>query len=180
MNIDEFAVVASREQAALFSAACAERSSGILFWTVSSSGRPADLDRYVRTLDMLWVPDFEDRSVYESQRRELEGMHEMVVGDELTGPSALALYSVVTLHSALKVIATGSTDAILECSMAARNAAFRAQRRLNVPLLVAEERYQDDDVNDLVTGGGVDSLRVRAQQNGRDRFDLMYAAYSSS
>jgi hypothetical protein len=106
-------------------------------------------------------------------------MHEMEVGDELTGPPALALYSVVVLHSALKVAATGSADATLKCSMAARNAAFRLERRLGLHLLSVEERCQDEDIASLISGGGAEVIRPRAQQHGRDRFDLVYTKYSS-
>lgn len=179
LNIDSFSENASREQAAVFAAACSERTSGILFWTVSADGRSSDLERYVETLDMLWSPDFGDPERYASQRRDLERMYEMRVGDELVGAPALALYTVVVFHSALNVVATGSADAILECSMAARNGAFRVQRRLKLDLLPAEERMQDEDIASLVAGSPTQAIQQRAQEHGRDRFEIIYAKYSA-
>jgi hypothetical protein len=178
LNLADFATVASPRQSALFSAACVERASGILFWTVSARGRSSDLDRYRETLELLWNPDRTHPTRYESRRRELERMHKMEVGDELVGPPALALYSVVVLHAALRVVATGSSDATLECSMAARNAAFRVERRVGLHLLSAEERCQDEDIASLIAGSGAESIRPLAQQHGRDRLDLAYAKYS--
>lgn len=163
----------------MFAAACSERAGGILFWTVSAEGRSSDLERYVETLDMLWNADFGDPSRYETRRRDLEQMHEMRVGDELVGPSALALYAVVLFHSALNVVATGSSDAILECSMAARNGAFRVQRRLKLDLLPAEERMQDEDIASLMAASPREVIQQRAQEHGRDRFEMIYSKYSA-
>ena len=53
-RVESFISGATLEQVALFDASCAERSSGILFWIVSSEGREGDLEIYRRSLDYLW------------------------------------------------------------------------------------------------------------------------------
>ncbi|MEU5941933.1 hypothetical protein ABZ807_22730 [Micromonospora sp. NPDC047548] len=180
MNADEFSKIASIEQASLFSAACAERASGILFWVVSEGDRSDDLDRYREALEMLWNPAPGDPSRYSSARHALEGMREMRVGDELEGPSAHALHGVVILHSALRTLAEESAAALEECSMAGRNSAFRIESRTGHRLLSEEERCQAEDIESLLAGEGVDKIRDNARRYGRERLDLLYKNYRQS
>lgn len=177
MNADEFSGIASIEQAAFFGAACAERASGVLFWVVSEDDRRDDLDRYHEALEMLWNPVVSDPSRYSSMRQILEGMREMDVGDELSGPAAHALNAVVVLHSALRVLVEGPAPAMEECSMAARNSAFRIESRTGHRLLSVEERCQAEDIDDLLVEEGVDKIRDKARRQGRERLELLYAHY---
>ncbi|MFG3686007.1 hypothetical protein [Micromonospora sp. NPDC047740] len=180
MNADEFAETASIEQAALFSAACAERAIGVLFRVVSEDGRRDDLDRYHEALEMLWTPVPGDPSRYSSTRQALERMREMHVGDELPGPAAHALYGAVVLHAALGTLAASAVVALEDCSMAARNSAFRVEARTGHRVLSAEERCQAEDIESLVAGVSADKIRENARRHGRKRLDLLYAHYRQS
>ncbi|MEV0807804.1 hypothetical protein [Micromonospora sp. NPDC050200] len=180
MNADEFSDIASIEQAAVFGAACAERAIGVLFWVVSEDDRRDDLDRYHEALEMLWNPVVGDPSRYSSMHQVLEGMREMSVGDELSGPAAHALHAVVVLHSALGILAEESVAAMEECSMAARNSAFRIESRTGSRLLSLEERCQAEDIDSLLAEEGVDKIRDNARRFGRERLDLLYAYYRQS
>jgi hypothetical protein len=177
MNADEFSGIASTEQAAFFGAACAERVCGVLFWVVSEDNRLDDLDRYHGALEMLWNPVVGDPSRYSSMRQILEGMREMSVGDELSGPAAHALHAVVVLHSALGMLAEGSLAAMEQCSMAARNSAFRIESRTNRRLLSVEERCQAEDIDSLLAEESVDKIRENARRHGRERLEILYAYY---
>jgi hypothetical protein len=101
VSIDSFSEIATVEQAPEFSAACAERACVILFWTVSWASRDEDLDAYVRYLEMLWHPDVDRAAEYLAAQQHVEGMRELVVGDELTGAEGLALFGAIMLRTGL-------------------------------------------------------------------------------
>ncbi|MDO3686457.1 hypothetical protein [Micromonospora sp. C28ISP2-4] len=175
MNADDFSSIASMEQAAFFGAACAERAGGVLFWAASGDDRREDLDRYHEALEMLWSPVLDDPSRCSSMWQGLEGMREMRVGAELSGPAAHALHSVVVVHSALRMLVEGPASAMGERSMAARNSAFRIEARTGRRLLGVEERCQAEGIGGLIAGEGVDAIRDRARRHGRERMELLYA-----
>ncbi|MFI6262928.1 hypothetical protein [Micromonospora sp. NPDC051006] len=178
MNADQFAGVASLQQAALFAAGCAERACGVLFWAVSEDDRRDDLDRYHEALELLWRPLSSDVARYSSTRSGLERMREMRFGDELEGSAAHALYAAVVLHSALGMLARRSLDGLAECSAAARNGAFRIGARTGHHLVLdLEERCQAEDVERLLDGGSADELRESARRRGRERLRLLYEHY---
>lgn len=176
MNADKFTTIASSGQAALFSAACAERASAVLFWVVSEDGRHDDLARYHEALEMLWDPALGKSSRYSATRRVLEGMREMRVGDELEGPAAHALNGAIVLHSALGTLASPSA-ALQDCLMAARNSAFRIEARTGHRLLSVEERCQAEDIEWLLAGESAGKIRDNARRHGRDRLEVLYAHY---
>ncbi|MFE2618282.1 hypothetical protein ACFXA2_32230 [Micromonospora chalcea] len=81
----------------------------------------------------------------------------------------------VVLHAALRMLVEGPARAMEECSMAARNGAFRIDARTGRRLLSVEERRQAEDIADLLAGEGADAIRDRARREGRERMELLYA-----
>ncbi|WP_238013675.1 hypothetical protein KZZ52_54825 [Dactylosporangium sp. AC04546] len=178
MVIDRFALVALPGQAAVFAAACAERAIGVLLWTVALADRPGDVARYVDALELLWRRDVDDPAAYLAERQQLESMHEMTVGDELIGASAYALHSVLVLHSGLGVVADPTPETLEDCSMTARNGAFRLERLVRTQyLLSAEERHQDENISALLRGVSADDLRDDARRVGRERLSLFRSQF---
>jgi hypothetical protein len=88
----------SREQAAVFVAACAERAINIASWAAAVDGRPEDAAVYVEALELLWRHETEDTRAFREKMTQLEEMHEMTLADELTGPPAHGFESVMVLH----------------------------------------------------------------------------------
>ncbi|WP_436532897.1 hypothetical protein [Actinoplanes sp. HUAS TT8] len=164
----------SRVRAVIFAAACAERAVEIASWAAALDGRPDDAVVYVEALEFLWRPQLKDTRAFDAKMAQLEKMREMALADELIGPPAYGFHSVLVLHSGLRVAVETTLENVEDCSMAARNAAFRLERLIRSAhyLLSAEERSQYEDIDALLQGATADELRDRARRAGRSRLSL--------
>ncbi|MFJ4409850.1 hypothetical protein [Streptomyces sp. NPDC088910] len=152
----EFARSATREQAAVFGAACAERAAAILFWVVAGDGRTADLEAYAKELEALWTP-----GTLTEGRGRIEGMRELVEGDGASGARAFAYQGAVALHTAM------GAEPVLGCSSVLRDMAFRLGRRCGADLLTGEDETQRRDIADLTSGAADGAIRERSREAGR-------------
>jgi len=182
--IEVFLEGASLGQAAVFTAACAERVAGILFWVVSREGRDDDLDAYASTLDLLWDPDVARRTDGALTPHTIEAMRELVVGDAAIGPAAAALPGAIVMRSALLYRETGDIEWARDCSKILEGHAVRLGRRASKLLLDDERREQTADINAITGSGDIDSaasllLRERATGVARARLEIAITAYAN-
>lgn len=174
---------ASSAQAALFTAACAERAAGILFWVVSREGRDDDLGMYASTLDLLWDPDITRSAAGALTSNTVEAMQELAIGDTATGPAAAALPGAVVMRSALLFRETGDTEWARDCSKVLEGHAFRLGRRASRPILDDEQREQAADISAIAGSGDRGSavgalVRERARRVARLRLEIALDAYT--
>ncbi|MFJ8579469.1 hypothetical protein [Micromonospora sp. NPDC093277] len=178
MTLDRLVPEESPARAAVFVAACVERAINIVSWAAALDGRPDDVAVYVEALELLWHHDVDDAQACRVKMAQLEEMHEMTVADELTGPPAYGLESVLVLHSGLGVVVEPTLANLRDCSMAARNGALHLEGLIpSQHLLSAEERSQDEDIEALLRGASGDELRDRARQVGRSRLNLVRSQF---
>ncbi|GLW35156.1 hypothetical protein [Actinoplanes regularis] len=178
MTLDRLDPEDAPARAAVFVAACAERLINIVSWSAALDGRPDDVAVYIEALELLWRYDVADAQACRATMAQLEEMHEMTVADELTGPSAYGLESVLVLHCGLRVVLEPTLANVEDCSMAARNAAFHLEGLIpSRHFLSAEERSQDEDIEALLRGASADELRDRAREVGRSLLDLVRSQF---
>jgi hypothetical protein len=182
--LEVFLESASSAQAALFTAACAERVAGILFWVVSREGRHDDLGAYASTLDLLWDPDITRSADGALTSNAVETMRELALGDAAIGSAAAALPGAVAIRSALLYRETGDMEWVRDCSKVLEGHAFRLGRRASRPLLDDEHREEAADISAIAGSGDSSSavgklLRERARSVARVRLEIAMVAHTN-
>ena len=148
-RVEEFLSVATDAQAALLGAACAERASGILFWVVSRDGRDEDLEAYKSALEFIWRKPLNPDAPPPVTSSDIEGLRELVVGDEATMGAAFALHPAIALRAMLKFYESADRALVRDCLLACHNQAYFLGRRTGSDALGAEEAALMRDTADL-------------------------------
>lgn len=183
-GVEEFLSAATETQAALLGAACVERASGILFWVVSGAGRAKDLEIYQSTLEYIWAKPSNQDLAPPANSSDLDGLHELAVGDEATGGAAFALQPAIALQAMLAFHETGDRSSVLDCLLTCRNQAYFLDRRTGADTLAAEDASVLRDVAELSQAADSvaetsERLRADAQAAARDRLDAAVARYGN-
>ena len=181
-RVESFISGATLEQVALLGASCAERSSGILFWIVSSEGREGDLEIYRRSLDYLWGRVRSNSIPPPVRSSQIEQIRELSIGDEATLGAAFALHSALSIQITLKFYEESNKDLIKECVAAARDQVYFLERRTGAEVLKDEEESLDDDISLILKGitlSVIDQIRGNARRVGRRRLDVAIARYGT-
>ena len=138
----DFTAQASRDQAALFAAACAERAVGILLWKAAAEGRQQEADVYSRALGQVWGQTGGDERVTSS---DLDGLFELtqhdvpVRKDPLVKAAGFAESAALALRSALVLDETGEVSEVRAVSSSLWKNASLLAKRTETPDLESEE-----------------------------------------
>ncbi|MBS2548922.1 hypothetical protein KGQ19_18820 [Catenulispora sp. NL8] len=173
----------SREQSALFAAACAERAVGILFWVAANEGRQADLDFYRKALEQVWGQPVEgDRDRVSPD--DVYARHDLARGPESDGGRAggLAQTAALALRSVLAYGQTGDFAHIRQVAAQLRNdASGLAHRTSTDGLATVEIDRQVSEIETILRDGATTDLAARlreqAQAVGREWLDLAVRYY---
>ncbi|MFF3453350.1 hypothetical protein ACFYXH_03290 [Streptomyces sp. NPDC002730] len=176
------AFMASFDQARAFAAACAEHASGILFWTLSRSGREEDLEVYLRALETLWETGPVDLGEATELHQRLMDLPEFESAHEPGGLKLAARSGARALAAGVAMLIDESPEGAIEPSSFARRFALELGRRCDADLLAREDEAQNHDVETVFAWSGelpgpLVSLRMAAAELGRVYLDTAVAAF---
>ena len=183
-RVEEFLSAATEAQAALLGAACVERASGILFWVVSRDGREHDLEVYKSALEFIWRKPLNPDAVAPLASSDVEGLRELVVGDEATMAAAFALHPAIALRAMLKFHESADKAFVRDCLLACHNQAYFLGRRTASDALGAEQAGLMRDVAELSqvaesAAETLEHLRDNAQSVARERLEAAVNRYGN-
>ncbi|ACU71255.1 hypothetical protein Caci_2337 [Catenulispora acidiphila DSM 44928] len=182
-GVEAFLSTAGKAQAALLGAACLERASGILFWVVSRDGRAEDLKVYDNALEFIWAAPLTPDLTPPSTSADIEGLQELVVGDEATMAAAFAFQPAIAMRAMLMFHESADISAVRDCLLTCANQAYFLGRRTGSDTLGAEEAALARDVSELSRAQSVTHvgarLRADARAVARDRLDAAVDRYGS-
>ncbi|MCM2412246.1 hypothetical protein [Streptomyces sp. RKAG290] len=175
-------------QARLFSAACTERTAGVLLRYLADEGRPADQDLCVAALELLWDTAPPDAEAAGALHRRLGELPELdpALRPDADGLRAAAVLGLRALFSGVAMLVDGGPDGVAGPSASARELA----RLLDADghgggLAAQEEALQDRDVGLIMSWSPgelprhVHALRAAAAGTGRERLVVAEARYGS-
>ncbi|WP_148020292.1 hypothetical protein [Streptomyces sp. OR43] len=161
-------------QARLFSAACAERTAGVLLRYLADEGRPEDQDSCVAALELLWDTAPPDESAAAAMHRRLSVLPELDPELRPDGVVAAAALGLRALFSGVAMLIDQGPDGAVGPSEAAR-ALARALDREGGATAAEEDVIQDRDVERIMSWSPqeqtlhVHGLRASAAETGRER-----------
>lgn len=169
-------------QARLFSAACAERTAGVLLRYLADEGRPADQDTCVAALELLWDTAPPDEHVAAAMHRRLSVLPELDPELRPDGAVAAAALGLRALFSGVAMLIDQGPDGAVAPSEAAR-ALARALDGGGGTTAAEEDVIQDRDVERIMSWSPeeqalhIHGLRASAAETGRERLTAAQARY---
>lgn len=161
-------------QARLFSAACAERTAGVLLQYLADEGRPADQDTCVAALELLWDTAPPDENVAAAMHRRLSALPELGQEFRPSGVQQSAALGLRALFAGIAMLIDQGPDGAVEPSESAR-ALARELDGEGGATAAEEDAIQDRDVERIMSWSPqertlhVHGLRAAAAETGRDR-----------
>lgn len=169
-------------QARLFSAACAERTAGVLLRYLADEGRPADQDTCVAALELVWDTTPPDAHVAAAMHRRLSALPELDPELRPNGAEAAAALGLRALFAGVAMLIDRGPDGAVGPSESAR-ALARALDAEDGATAAEEDVIQDRDVERIMSWGPeeqtahVHALRASAAETGRARLTAAQARY---
>lgn len=169
-------------QARLFSAACAERTAGVLLRYLADEGRPEDQDSCVAALELLWDTAPPDESAAAAMHRRLSVLPELAPELRPDGAVAAAALGMRALFSGVAMLIDQGPDGAVAPSEAAR-ALARALDDEGGATAAEEDMIQDRDVERIMSWSPeeqtlhVHGLRAAAAETGRERLTAAQNRY---
>lgn len=169
-------------QARLFSAACAERTAGVLLRYLADEGRPADQDTCVAALELLWDTAPPDEHVAAAMHRRLSVLPELDPELRPDGVTAAAALGLRALFAGVAMLIDQGPDGAVGPSESARSLA-RALDAEDGATAAEEDVIQDRDVERIMSWSPeeqtahVHALRASAAETGRARLTAAQARY---
>lgn len=169
-------------QARLFSAACAERTAGVLLRYLADEGRPADQDTCVAALELVWDTTPPDEHVAAAVHRRLSALPELDPELRPNGAEAAAALGLRALFAGVAMLIDRGPDGAVGPSESAR-ALARALDAEDGATAAEEDVIQDRDVERIMSWGPeeqtahVHALRASAAETGRARLTAAQARY---
>lgn len=169
-------------QARLFSAACAERTAGVLLRYLADEGRPADQDTCVAALELVWDTTPPDEHVAAAVHRRLSALPELDPELWPNGAEAAAALGLRALFAGVAMLIDRGPDGAVGPSESAR-ALARALDAEDGATAAEEDVVQDRDVERIMSWGPeeqtahVHALRASAAETGRARLTAAQARY---
>ncbi|MFJ2217713.1 hypothetical protein ACIQVO_37195 [Streptomyces sp. NPDC101062] len=183
-SVRGLAFMGSFDQARAFAAACAERTSGVLFWSTSQSGREADLEVFRQALELLWETGPVDPATAAETHRKVAGCPEFAEsrGDLPVVP--LCRIAARALLVGVAMLIDEGPDGAVESSSFAQEFALVLGRRGDADLLTGEDEAQNKDVATVLSWEEASperlrSLRAAAAERGRSYLAAAVSAYGS-
>jgi hypothetical protein len=180
--LDRLAGEGSREQSALFAAACTERAIGILFWVAANEGRQADVEFYRKALEQVWGNPVEGGLI---SSEDIYARHDLARGFESYGGRAggFAQSAALALRSALAYGETGDFAHVRQVADNLRNDASNLAHRTSVDGLTMAELDRQVGEIEMILRDGADAdlaavLREQAQAVAREWLDLAIQYYN--
>ncbi|MFF1921400.1 hypothetical protein ACFVW8_12605 [Streptomyces sp. NPDC058221] len=161
-------------QARLFSAACAERTAGVLLRYLADEGRPADQDTCVAALELLWDTSPPDEQVAAAMHRRLSVLPELDPELRPDGVRAAAVLGLRALFGGVAMLIDQGPDGAVGPSESARELARVLDAR-DGATAAEEDVVQDRDVEWIMSWSPqeqtrhVHGLRAAAAETGRER-----------
>ncbi|MFJ2557809.1 MULTISPECIES: hypothetical protein [unclassified Streptomyces] len=183
-SVREMAFTGSFGQARAFSAACAERACGVLFWSTWQSGRDADLEFFRQALELLWEIGPVDPATAAEVHRKMTDCPEFGERRENTEVVSLSRLAARALLAGVAMLIDQSPEGAVEPSSFAQDFALALGRRGHADLLAGEDEAQNRDVVtvlswDVVSPERLRSLRAAAAELGRSYLAAAVSAYGS-
>ncbi|WP_328895873.1 hypothetical protein [Streptomyces sp. NBC_00236] len=169
-------------QARLFSAACAERTAGVLLRYLADEGRPEDQDSCVAALELLWDAAPPDESAAAAMHRRLSVLPELDPELRPDGAVAAAALGLRALFSGVAMLIDQGPDGAVAPSEAAR-ALARALDGGGGATAAEEDVIQDRDVERIMSWSPEEQtlhlhgLRAAAAETGRERLAAAQKRY---
>ncbi|MEE1804245.1 hypothetical protein PUR57_37165 [Streptomyces sp. JV176] len=183
-SVRGLAFMGSFDQARAFAAACAERTSGVLFWSTSQSGREADLEVFRQALELLWETGPVDPATAAETHRKVTECPEFGESREDSPVVPLSRIAARVLLVGVAMLIDEGPDGAVESSSFAQEFALVLGRRGDADLLTGEDEAQNKDVATVLSWEEASperlrSLRAAAAERGRSYLAAAVSAYGS-
>jgi hypothetical protein len=181
-SVRDLATLGTFGQARLFSAACAERTAGVLLRYLADESRPADQDTCVAALELLWEITPPDEDVAAAMHRRLSVLPELAPELRPDGLTAAAVLALRALFAGVAMLIDQGPDGAAGPSESAR-ALARALDTGDGATAAEEDVIQDRDVERIMAWSPeeqtlhVHGLRASAAETGRARLTAAEARY---
>ncbi|MER6114978.1 hypothetical protein [Streptomyces sp. NPDC001743] len=176
------AFLGSFRQARLFSAACAERTAGVLLRYLSDEGRTEDQDTCVAALELLWEIAPPDEDAAAAMHRRLSAFPELAPELRPDGLTAAAVLGLRALCAGVAMLIDQGPDGAVGPSQSAR-ALARALDAGDGATAAEEDVIQDRDAERIMSWSPeeqtlhVHGLRASAAETGRERLTAAEVRY---
>ncbi|MBT2365914.1 hypothetical protein J7E88_11505 [Streptomyces sp. ISL-10] len=172
-SVRGIAFMASFDQARAFAAACAERTSGVLFWALTEDGREGDREVYLQALEALWEAGPIDADRASQLHHSLTELPDIGPEAHSAGGDALVRIGARLLLAGVAMLISGSPQGAAATSSFARDFARELGRRCETDLLAREDETQNQDVATVLSwadeepAAHLPALRMAAAGLGR-------------
>ncbi|MFE2945007.1 hypothetical protein ACFXKG_39150 [Streptomyces sp. NPDC059255] len=162
----------SFDQARAFAAACAERTRGVLFRSLSQSNRAADLEVFRQALELLWETGPVGPATAAEIHRKMTDCPEFAERRAKAEVVTLSRIAARALLAGVAMLIDESPEGVVEPSSFAQDFASALGRRGDGQLSAGEDEAQDRDVATILSWDEASperlrSLRAAAAEHGR-------------